>query len=178
MHNQDREVWIPVRGHEGLYEVSNLGRVRRDICAPHRSLGVPGRLLKPSSTAAGYLHVSLSNGGRVTTHRLHVIVMQSFCGPPPFEGAQICHNDGQKENCRLTNLRWDTAYGNQADVDRHGRRCRGIDVFGAVLDEHAVRNIRKRCADGEINRTIAEDYGVSVSTIHLIRHNKTWRHVK
>lgn len=160
------EVWLPVVGYECLYEVSNHGRIRnRHDC-----------FLLPSETN-GYLHVSLSKDGRIITSRLHVIVLTAFCGPPPFEGAQGAHNDGCKKNCRLTNLRWATAVENQADVERHGNRCKGEDVFGAILDAEKVKKIRSRIASGERNRPIADDFGVSISTIHLIRHNKVWRHV-
>lgn len=171
-----REVWMPVPDYEGLYEVSNLGNVRRDPQAPARSLGVPGASIKPVMTS-GYLVVSLSKRGVVKTHRLHKIVMRAFCGDEPFDGAHVCHNDGITSHCQLTNLRWDTAAGNQADIDRHGTRCRGEDVFGAVLTEDGVREIRRRLASGERYPTIASDHGVSVSTIYQIKHNKIWRHV-
>lgn len=170
------EVWLPAPGYAGVYEVSNLGAVRRALAAPARSLGVPGRMLKPSFTE-GYAHVSLSLRGTVRTHRLHVLVLTAFCGPPPFAGAQACHNDGVQANCALTNLRWGTALENQADVDRHGHRCRGSDVHGAVLTERDIPSIRRRIDRGERNPAIARDYGVSPSTIHLIRHNRIWRHV-
>ncbi|MED5545765.1 MAG: NUMOD4 domain-containing protein [Pseudomonadota bacterium] len=171
-----REVWMPVPDYEDLYEVSNLGRVRRALSAPARSLGVPGAILKPSLTN-GYLVLSLSKAGAVKSHRVHTLVMTAFCGGRPFPGAQICHNDGNSTDCRLTNLRWDSAYGNQADVERHGTRCRGNDVYGAKLTEIDVIEIRARIARGERNPPIANDFGVSISTIHLIRHNRTWRHV-
>ncbi len=170
------EVWMPVPGYEGLYEVSNLGHVRRDPNAAARSLGVPGKLLNPTMTN-GYPVVSLSKRGSVQNHRVHVLVMRAFCGERPFEGAHICHNNGLTADCRLSNLRWDTAYGNQADVDRHGTRCRGEDVFGAKLTEQKVSAIRARIAAGDRNPPIANDFGVSISTIHLIRHNRIWRHV-
>lgn len=160
------EVWLPVPEYEGLYEVSNHGRIRR----------AGGGCLSPSSTH-GYLHVSLSKSGEARTIRVHVAVLTAFCGPPPFDGAQAAHNDGDKINCHLTNLRWATPVENQADVERHGRRCKGENVYGAVLTESEVRSIRARISNGERNRPIAEYFGVSVSTIHLIRHNRIWRHV-
>jgi NUMOD4 motif/HNH endonuclease len=164
------EVWLPVLGYEGYYEVSNLGRVHR--------VGVNSGdgFLKPSTTH-GYLHVSLSRDGDIRTHRVHVMVLSAFCGPAPFPGAQAAHNDGDQANCRLTNLRWATGIENQADVERHGRRCKGEDVFGVVLTEKDVRVIRQHIANGDRNRPIAERFSVSTSTIHLIRHNRIWRHV-
>ena len=165
------ELWLPVVGYESFYEVSNHGRVKR-VASP----ATDGGLLKPSLTH-GYFHVSLSKGGEVATHRIHVLVLTAFCGAPPFAGAHGAHNDGDKTNCHLTNLRWTTPVENQADVERHGRRCRGEDVYGAVLDAPRIRKIRDRIQTGERNKPIAESFGVSVSTIHLIRHNRIWRHV-
>lgn len=176
MMEDPREVWLPVRGYEGLYEASNLGRIRRDPRAPCRSLGVPGKTLSPSF-CGGYAVVSLSKSGEVKNHRVSRVVLEAFCGPPPFAGAHAAHNDGDTANNRLTNLRWATPLENQADVERHGNRVKGESVFGAVLTETDVREIRKRCASGERNRPIAQDFGVSISTVHLIRHNRIWRHV-
>ena len=162
------EVWLTPEGYSGLYKVSNLGRV----------FGVKrGRCLQPVREETGYYTVSLSAFGSATKYRLNVLVLSTFCGPPPFEGAHAAHNDGDPSNNTLRNLRWATSFENQADVDRHGRRCRGEDVYGAVLTEDDVRAIRKRISAGERNRPLAEDYGVSISTIHLIRHNKTWSHL-
>ena len=160
------EVWLPVRGFP-RYEVSNFGRIRR----------IGGRILKPS-VSQGYLHVSLCRDGEIATKRVHVVVLCAFCGPAPFEGAQAAHNDGDALNCGLTNLRWATPVENQADVERHGHRCKGSDVFGAVLDEERVAQIRARIAAGERNPSLALAFGVSISTIHLIRHRKIWRHVQ
>lgn len=167
----DREVWLPVVGYEGYYEVSNLGRLRRDAAASPRT-----EIIQPCGGDT-YPVVSLSRNGEVRTHRLHKLVLTAFCGPAPFEGAHAAHNDGDKANCRLTNLRWATPAENQADVDRHGRRCRGAEVFGAKLEEADIKAIRQRIAKGERNPGIARDFAVSISTIHLIRHNRIWRHV-
>ncbi|WP_181008468.1 NUMOD4 domain-containing protein [Sphingomonas montanisoli] len=171
------EVWLPVRGYEGLYEVSNLGRVRRDLNTPARGISVPGHVLQRVDAGQGYDIVSLCRDGVTTNWRVHRLVLIAFCGPEPFDGAQACHNDGQPKNCALTNLRWASPIDNQADRVRHGTDCRGEAVYGAVLTEEKVRQIRARIAQRERNRPIAEDYGVSISTIHLIRHNRIWRHV-
>lgn len=164
----EREVWLPVLDYEGLYEASNMGRVRRVST---------GLILSVENQQQKYLNVSLCKDGDVKSARLHRVVLSAFCGPEPFEGAEAAHNNGDTRDCRLTNLRWASAVENQADVERHGNRCKGEAVFGAVLSEAQVRCIRERIAVGERNRTIAEEYEVSTSTIHLIRHNKIWRHV-
>lgn len=162
------EVWLTPYGYEGLYKVSNKGRV----------FGFKrGKFLSPTEEDTGYRTVCLSAGGIVTKFRLNVLVLSTFCGPAPFEGAHAAHNDGDRSNNALTNLRWASPAENQADVDRHGKRCRGTDVHSAVLGEDDIRSIRKLLAAGARNRPVAEQFGVSVSTIHLIRHNRIWRHV-
>lgn len=164
------EVWLPVPDYDGVYEASNLGRVRRQL--PE---GL--RMIAPVASTGGYRVVSLSKDGVATKYTLARVILSAFCGPAPFAGAHAAHNSGDVSDNRLVNLRWATPTENQADVDRHGHRCKGEDVFGAVLDQQSVKSIRARCALGERNRPIAEDYGVSVSTIHLIRHNRIWKHV-
>lgn len=162
------EVWLPVLGFERCYEVSNLGRVRRRGSS---QCLVPGK-------AHGYLHVTLSVDNTKSTQRVHLLVLSSFCGARPFPEAEAAHNDGNKLNCQLTNLRWATSKENAADVGRHGRRPRGEEIYGAVLTEPDVKNIRRAITRGARNPSIARAYGVSVSTIHLIRHNRIWKHVK
>jgi hypothetical protein len=173
----EKEVWLDVIGYEGLYEASNLGKVRRSYSAPHRSLGIPGGLLRPAIQKTGYYTVSLSNEGRVKTYKLSRLVLSAFCGSEPFDGAQAAHNDGNKANNKLTNLRWATSKENHKDVERHNRRCRGENVHGAILTEDKVKQIRSRINLGERNTSISNDFGVSISTIHLIRHGRIWKHV-
>lgn len=165
---EQKEVWLDIPAFEGIYEASNFGRIRRISS---------GRILRQCTGSAGYPQVSLSKGGVVSSVKVAVAVLRAFCGPAPFVGADAAHNDGQPANSRLANLRWATKIENQADVDRHGRRCRGERVHGAKLTAPNVRAIRRRIDRGQLNPPIAREFGVSVSTIHLIRHRKIWSHV-
>jgi DNA-binding NarL/FixJ family response regulator len=106
------------------------------------------------------------------------LVLLAFIGEPAVPGAHAAHNDGNPANNRLANLRWATALENQADVDRHGNRVRGADVFGAKLTEEDVVSIMRRIAAGEKYPGIASEFNVSTSTISLIKHKRIWKHVK
>lgn len=163
-----KEVWLDIPGYEGVYEASNLGFVRRVKT---------GRVLKSSAEPGSYRHVTLSVENRQRTVKVSIAVLSAFCGPAPFPGADAAHNDGDSTNDRLTNLRWATKVENQADIDRHGTRCRGEAVYGAKLTARRVRTIRARISSGLRNPPIAKEFGVSISTIHLIRHRKIWTHV-
>lgn len=158
------ETWRPV-SIAPTYAVSSWGNVR----------GPRAEFLRPS-TAHGYLFVSLCMpDGSIKTARIHKLVAFAFLGDEPFEGAIVAHNDGTKSNCRVDNLRWATGTDNQRDRLRHGTHICGSEVPGAKLTEADIPCIRSRIASGERYPTIAEDYGVSVSTISLIKKNKTWR---
>lgn len=163
-----REVWMPVPDYEGVYEASNLGCVRR--------VGSTAAL-KAVDGGKGYLVVSLSKHGITSMLRLHRIILTSFCGLEPFVGAVAAHNDGNPSNCLLTNLRWATPAENQADRKRHGTHICGVDVFGAKLTDGRVRQIRELLSKGHRGTQIAKSFGVSVSTISLIKHKKIWSHV-
>ncbi|ACI12645.1 HNH endonuclease [Mycobacterium phage Ramsey] len=115
------EEWRPVVGFEGLYEVSNLGRVRSlDHFARGRSGSkrlIRGRVLRPAPRTSGHLTVALGrNGG---SKDVHTLVATAFIGPRP-EGMECCHQDGDPTNNRVENLRWDTRSANRLDSVRHG----------------------------------------------------------
>lgn len=159
------EVWRPIQDYSE-YSVSSWGRVR----------GTRTEFLSPADTK-GYLHVSLSLNGQKSTKRISHLVAQEFWGAQPFEGARVAHNDGDSHNNRASNLRWTNDLDNQADVERHGRRPKGSEVFLSVLTEDDIPNIRTRIRSRERYADIASDYNVSVSTICLIKQGRTWRHV-
>lgn len=103
--------WKPVPGFLE-YEVSEHGDVRRG-----------SKQLKPERTQGNdRKRFRLSVGGRLYTFKAAQLVALAFIGPKPFEGAEVCHNDGFKHNNHWTNLRWDTHAGNSADDLGHKLR--------------------------------------------------------
>ncbi len=159
------EIWRRIEGYSD-YEVSSWGNVR----------GKHVNILKPACSRK-YLHVSLSQDGKITNMRVHKLVAAAFLGAQPFDGAVVAHNDGDSSNNNVSNLRWTTNLDNQADADHHGTRLKGSAIHLAVLREEQIPSIRKRALSGEIYKNIAEDYGVSISTISLIKLGRIWRHV-
>src|SRR4051794_959304 len=88
--------WRPIKGYEGLYEVSNDGRVRR-----------VQQCLKPAYTK-GYAHVTLCKEGEVRTLRITRLVAETFI-PNPEGKPQVNHKNGNPANDSITNLEWATA---------------------------------------------------------------------
>lgn len=91
------ELWRDIVGYEGLYEVSNLGNVRRD-----------GRILRPQTRQHGYLSVWLYRvGDRRKQFSVHRLVAEAFC-ENPNNYSEVNHLDENKQNNRADNLEWCT----------------------------------------------------------------------
>ena len=162
------EIWRPVVGFEGLYEVSSRGRIRS-----RPRPGTNGGVLKPNKTTKGYPKADLSSGGEITTRLIHRLVLEAFVGACP-DGMEACHNDGVKANNRLKNLRWDTPASNYADRDQHGMTARGDKHGNIVLCELDVWLIRN-CNGSQ--QQLADFLGVSQVHVGRIRRAESWAHI-
>lgn len=192
---QEEEEWRPAPGHEGRYEVSNLGGVRRSAAGPGT---FKGRLLRPRLDTSGYEMVTLYSGSRKgKTCRVHVLVALAFIGEPPGEiGSRqgmwnVNHKDSDRTNNGVSNLEWMThsrnvkhGYANGAVAKRHrtmrkrGTRYRG-SATGAMLTEDQVRAIRTLYASGEHSQgQLAKQFGVTQPNVQAIVSRKTWKHVE
>lgn len=171
------ETWKAVPGFEGLYEVSDLGRVRSLDRTIIDTLGrvrrLRGVLRKIQYDDHGYPMVSL--GRECARCRVHDLVLGAFVGPKP-DGWQVCHRDDKKANNALTNLRYDTVAGNVADKISNGRTKQGENCHFHKVTEPEVASIRSLA--GVIPQTaIAEQFGLTQQGVSDIVRRKAWRHV-
>ena len=119
-----QEIWKDVEGFEGIYQVSNMGRVRSlDHVANSRN-GVPqhhrGKILKQSADRHGYKRVHISKDGIAKSVRVHRLVAQAFCEKP--NGMDIVnHLDNNPSNNCSSNLEWTDDKGNMQHAARQGR---------------------------------------------------------
>lgn len=170
------EIWKPVPGFEGRYEVSSAGRVRsldrvsvgRDGVAKR----MQGVMLSTRPNTGGYPCVRL---GRESPVMVHQLVAAAFIGPRP-EGLYVCHRDGNRCNNRPSNLRYDTPKANQQDRIAHGTLNRGNDLPQAKLNIEQVRSI-KSLLGSVTHRVLAERFGVSKAAIYRIASGKNWKYV-
>lgn len=167
-HHGEAERWLPVVGWEGLYEVSDLGRVRSLPRQTQTGLR-GGQVLKPRPDADGYLLVNLSRAGIKTTKKVHQLVAEAFLGPCP-PGQEVCHNRPNSRDCaEATNLRYGTRSQNIQQAVQEGTHWTGRNEDDAcgVCGTLFITNPsgRRRCPRCEAKRW-AEYYERNREALH------------
>ena len=124
------ESWKNIKGYEGLYQVSNMGRVKSLERTVTRKNGIKQtireRILKPSTDKDGYLLVSLYNGrGKVKTFKVHRLVCEAFYENPKKKPC-VNHIDENKTNNKASNLEWCTYKENSNHGTRNARMAKGV----------------------------------------------------
>lgn len=109
---KNKEVWRDIKGYEGVYQVSNLGRVKRMPLGkqwPYRK--THNNIRKPKLTKQGYLSVNLSKNNKVKCYFIHRLVAEAFI-PNPYNYPVVNHLDENPLNNIVDNLEWCTHYHN------------------------------------------------------------------
>lgn len=111
-----KEIWLPVKGYEGLYEVSSFGRVR-SLNYMHTG---KTNLIGVYENEGGYLYVCLHKSGNKKNYLVHRLVAEAFI-PNWFGDPQINHIDEDKTNNHIDNLEWcdakyNNTYGNRIKI--------------------------------------------------------------
>lgn len=110
------EKWKDVKGFEGLYQVSNMGNFKSlDRVSYHndgRVRRIKGKAIKGSLSYRGYIQVTMSKNGVITSSSLHRLVAKTFLGEPLTSDHVVNHIDGDPTNNSVDNLEWITQKAN------------------------------------------------------------------
>jgi hypothetical protein len=158
------ENWKPVVGWEGVYSVSDAGRVRYEEDRGGRHRVRRGDMVAQATGTDGYLILSLARvgerEGRVT-RPVHALVAEAFLGPRPA-GAQVNHLNGCKTDNAVENLEWTSPGENiRHSIERLGRDLRGVRSASAKLAEEQVLDLRARAARGETFKDLGRAFGLT-----------------
>lgn len=174
------EHWKPIIGYEGLYDISDHGRVRTWMLrtgsrVTKRSEPMIMKTQPADPKNKDYRNILLRKDRKSRAFLIHRLVLTHFVGPCP-PGHQGAHDDGIPSHNWLSNLAWKTPKSNHADKKRHGTSQHGERCSKHRLTEGQVREI---LADNR--RTpgskLAKRYGVNHTAIYAILRGKTWGHL-
>lgn len=178
------EIWRPVRGYEGLYEVSSFARVRsleRPVSTMHKFVAIKkGKILSQKLTGkkhALYFRVTLSKNNIAKSFAAHRLVAESFV-ENLHDKPVVNHIDGIKTNNRPENLEWVTSKENTHHASGLGLMCKGERINTAKLNLSQVKEIRQLLKQGKSQRSLARKFGVSSTSITSIALGRSWKHVK
>lgn len=162
--------WKPVKGYEGIYEVSSDGQVRR-----------VAYLLKPSNNFYGYPQLTLTKNGKSNNKPLHRIVAETFHNNPENK-LTVNHKDGNKQNSHKDNLEWATHSENSLHAVRTGLRPAnwqdGEKNPKAKLKKYQVLDIREKCETMSVFKVHKEFYpNLSYNTIYAIKTKRLWKNL-
>lgn len=122
----------------------------------------------------GYGLVSMKTYWKYGTRLAHRLAYYCAHGFFPPDGLIIRHTCDNPRCCNPAHLLEGTRADNMRDRDERGRTSRGEKHWKAKLTEADVRTIR---SSRETQAALARRFGVTILSIHNIRHRKTWRHV-
>lgn len=140
----EQEIWKPVVGFEGLYEVSSKGVVKsipRMIIRNKGSYFSKGKILSPYKDENGYLYVSLCKNGKPKSFFVHRLVALAFI-PNPESKPHIDHINTITFDNRVENLRWCTPFENSNNP---------ITLERVRINGHSVETTKKNMASRKNN---------------------------
>lgn len=184
----EQETWKPLalKGFVHQYEASSFGRVRRIPTTLRYTINggevvraIPARVLKQQANHRGYRIISLQTGrgGAKQTFAVAPLVCAAFHGPRPLPDMDCAHLDGDKTNNAAANLQWVTKVENEAHKLAHGTRMLGERHHQSKLTEEDVLYIRRRHRRGERIVDLANELGVTKTTVCDITKRKIWKHL-
>lgn len=171
MENLSNEIWKDIKEYEGLYQISNFGRVRN---RNNKLLKIRYVGKKPYTPSAC---VILSKNSVAKTWILHRLLGMYFLEcPPNYKELQINHIDGNRLNNKLSNLEWCTASENQKHAFKMGLQSnKGEKNSRAKLTQSDVDEIRAMVSQGVSSRFIASKFNTNQSYVRHIVTYKTWK---
>lgn len=168
LKDMPNEEWKPIPGYEGIYEVSNMGRIKS---FPKPSNGRKIIILKNIVCCYGYYHVNLHKEGISTRKRIHRIVGLSFL-ENPLNLPEVNHKKGKKWDNRAGELEWSTQQDNITHAIETGlSKVYGEDSCKSLLtNEQAIEIFNSEKPSKELSKK----YGVDSNVINCIRSGKTY----
>jgi hypothetical protein len=162
------EVWKDIAGYEGLYQVSNMGRVKTmaRLHREDRPYVKKERVMKPPVNSVGYPQVALYKNKKGVIHSVHKLVATAFIERLP-EHQVVNHKDGNKQNNLVSNLEWCTYSHNHRHAIRTGLIVlpMGEDHYASKVTNAQRDAIYRIYKAGMSQKEIGNWYGISQPSV-------------
>lgn len=177
------ETWKSVIGYDGLYQVSDLGRVR-SLDRFYKKISL-GRVLKLSVNKPGYKVFTASKFGSPKKLYVGKEVLRAFV-KNPLEKPEVNHKNGIKTDDQLTNLEWVTGAENLAHAKKTGlnhnigeTHCHAVLTRQNVLDIRRTYVLLKDRKNGmkytyPSGKSMAQQYGITRGHLYAIVRGYVW----
>lgn len=176
-----KEIWKPIKGYEGLYEISNKGRVkslaRYYKAFGYRKIRIEEKIMSPVESPQGYYQIGLSKEGAKKHVQIHRLVAQAFI-PNPQNLPFINHKDENKKNNCIDNLEWCTPeynvnYGSGIARAEETRKTKKIKRAEKIRKAKQLRKLAKKdeieivLKEANMTKTVlANDLGITIGALN------------
>ncbi len=165
-----KEIWKNIIGYEGLYQVSNYGRIK----SLKRTINLKNNYSKRKNILKtfinhGYIQIGLCKNGKCVTKKVHRIVAEAFI-TNPYNKPCVNHIDGNKENNCVNNLEWCSYKENSIHYVKNFSKDRYSNIKSKKVYQYDINNtfIREWKSVQEIHKEL----NISKSSIYLCCLNK------
>lgn len=174
------EIWKDIPNYEGLYHVSNMGRIK---CLTHivnfkTSQRRLEHIHKPSLLKNGYCAIILSQNAKTEHFLIHRLVAISFL-QNDNKFLYVNHKNSNRQDNRVENLEWCTQKQNVQHGIKYGffKTTWNENNYKAKLKNIDIPIIKECLNNGISYRKLANQYGVAISTIFRIKHGISWKNI-
>lgn len=174
------ELWKDIPGYEGMYQVSNMGRVKSLARWKRKT----DKLIKPNRNTTGYLVVQCYKDRKRTSFLVHRLVMMVF-DPVDDLSLTVNHKDFNIENNCISNLEWCTVvennhhYWDNTDLSQRKPTPKGESHHLSVLTGDKVNEIRRLYEENIITNKseLARMFSCGEGTIRQVVNYQSWKNV-
>ena len=160
------EIWKDIKGYEGLYQVSNLGNVKRTLFINRMTTKAKEKQLKPYTNDKGYVQVTLHKDGRAKLCFLHRLVAEAFI-PNEDNLPQVNHKDENKGNNNADNLEWCSV---KYNLEYGTARQRQANTIKQKVEQYDLQGNLLKIWDGVVDAS--KELKINANNISSCCHDK------
>jgi len=176
---EEKEIWKPIIGYEGYYDVSSFGNIRqlKKIKSNQYSSFIKKDRIICNSFLSGYLRVALFKDGIEKRFLVHRLVAENFI-PNPNNKPEVNHKFGVKSDNRVSQLEWCTKLENMDHSVITGLSAQGERHPKSKLTDKDVLAIREKYNPVSYSsKKLSQEYNICLRNIQSIISRKIWKHI-